>query len=222
MTTNLREQQPGWLMRNHVRILAFVTPAMALFFFHCSKQVQAGAGFSFPPMPVEIARASLQKVTDRFEALGTIEASEAITVVSEIDGTVQGLPFQEGSFIRKGDILAQLDDSQPAAELARAEALHEQSHAMYNRVKAVVDQKAGTPQDLDDAAAGLKVADANLSLARARFEKTRVLAPFDGIIGARKISVGTFLRAGQPITELADIDNIRVNFSAPERFLSQL
>jgi membrane fusion protein (multidrug efflux system) len=173
-------------------------------------------------MPVEVARANVQKVTDQFGAVGTIEAMEAITVVSEIDGVVVGLPFQEGTYIRKGATIALLDDTQLAAEVARTEALEAQSHVIYDRVKSVVDQKAGTPQDLDDAAAGLKVADANLALAKARFAKTRVLAPFDGIIGARKVSTGTFLRTGQAIAELANIDDIRVHFSAPERFLSQL
>jgi membrane fusion protein (multidrug efflux system) len=175
-----------------------------------------------PPMPVEIAEARVQKVTDRFEAVGTIEAMEAITVVSEIDGTIVGLPFDEGAQIQKGALIAHLDDAQLAAELARAEALHAQSHVMYDRVKSVVDQKAGTPQDLDDAAAGLKVADANLALAKSRLSKTRIKAPFDGMIGARKVSIGTFLRAGQAIADLANIDDIRVNFSAPERFLAQL
>jgi membrane fusion protein (multidrug efflux system) len=89
-------------------------------------------------------------------------------------------------------------------------------------VKTIVEQGAGAPQDLDDVAASLKVAEANLSLARARFGKTRILAPFAGIIGARRVSVGTFLRAGQTITELANIDAIRVTFSAPERFLARL
>ena len=175
-----------------------------------------------PPMPVEVAQAKRQKVTDKFDAIGTIEAAEAITVVSEIDAAVMSLPFQEGSFIKRGELIAQLDDSQLAAELERADALHIQSHTNYDRVKSIVDQKAGSPQDLDDAAAALKVADANLALARARLAKTKIIAPFDGMIGARKVSVGTFLRSGQPITELADIDEIRVNFSAPERFLSQL
>lgn len=175
-----------------------------------------------PPMPVEVAQAVRQSVSDRFEAVGTIEAIEAITVVSEIDAAVVKIPFPEGQFVRRGELIAQLDDAQLAAEVQRAEALHEQSHTAYERTKAVVDQKAGTPQDLDDAAAGLKVADANLALARARFAKTRIVAPFDGIVGARQISVGTFLRAGQAITELANIDEIRVNFSAPERYVSRL
>lgn len=201
---------------------AAVVVACALLLSSCSKQVEARGGFSLPPMPVEIARAKVQKVTDRFEAVGTIEANESITVVSEIDATIKSLPFQEGSFIRKGSMIAQLDDEQPAAEVARAQALEQQSHVTYDRVKSIVEQKAGTPQDLDDAAAGLKVADANLALAKARLSKTRIVSPFDGIIGARKVSAGTFLRAGQAITELANIDEIRINFSAPERFLSRL
>ena len=175
-----------------------------------------------PPMQVEVSPVAVQTVTDKFEAVGTIEAVEAITVVSEIDAAVVSIPFREGDEIKRGELIAQLDDSQLAAEVARAEAFHAQSHTTYERVKAVVEQKAGSPQDLDDAAAALKVADANLAVAKARLAKTRIVAPFDGIIGARRVSMGAFLRAGQAITDLANIDALRVNFSAPERFLSQL
>jgi len=188
----------------------------------CGGQKGGGAGFSMPPMPVEVSPVVVQKVFDKFEAVGTIEAIQAITVVSEIDATVNALPFKEGGVIKKGGLIAQLDDSQLAAEVARAEALLAQSKATYDRVKSIVDQGAGAPQDLDDAGAALKVAKANLDLARARHAKTRIVAPFDGTIGSRRVSVGSFLRAGQAITDLANIDLMRVTFSAPERFLSRL
>ncbi len=188
----------------------------------CSKQGSAGGGFSMPPMPVEVAQVTVQKVTDKFDAVGTIEAIEAITAVSEIDGTIMSLPFQEGSFINRGGLIAQIDDVQLSAEVARAEALRVQSQINYDRVKSIVEQKAAAPQDLDDAAAALKVSDANLAVAQSRFTKTRIVAPFEGIIGARRVSVGTFLRTGQAIAELANIDELRVIFSSPERFLAKL
>jgi membrane fusion protein (multidrug efflux system) len=188
----------------------------------CGKKETAGGGFSMPPMPVEVSPVLVQKVQDKFESVGTIEATEAITVVSEIDAAVTALPFKEGGYTRKGDLIAQLDDSQLAAEVARADALRAQTQSTYDRVKSVVEQNAGAPQDLDDAAAALKVAEANLAVAKARRAKTRIVAPFDGAIGARLVSVGTFLRPGQPITDLVNIDEIRVTFSAPERFLSSL
>jgi membrane fusion protein, multidrug efflux system len=179
-------------------------------------------GFAMPPMPVEVSPVIVQNVEDKFEAVGTIEAIQAITVVGEIDATVKDLPFVEGGTIHRNGLIARLDDAQLAAEVARSQALLAQTKATYDRVKHIVDQGAGSLQDLDDAAAALKVAEANLDLAQARFSKTRVTAPFEGIIGARRVSVGTFLRSGQAITELANIDDIRVTFSAPERFLGRL
>ncbi len=188
----------------------------------CGADQARGRGFTMPPMPVEVSSVRVQTVEDRFEAVGTIEALEKITVVSEIDAAVTALPFKEGGVMRRGDVIAQLDDIQLAAEVARADALRAQSKVTYDRVKSVVEQNAGAPQDLDDAAAAFAVADANLNVAKARHSKTRIVAPFDGIIGARLVSVGTFLRAGQAIADLANIDEIRVTFSTPERFLGQL
>jgi membrane fusion protein (multidrug efflux system) len=179
-------------------------------------------GFSFPPMPVETAVVEKGPVADRFDAVGTIEAGDAITVVSEIAAQVVSLPFREGRSIEKGGLIAQLDDSQLKAELARAQAEREQRKATYDRVKSIVDQGAGAPQDLDDAAAALGVAEANLDLAQARLSKTRITAPFAGVLGARRVSPGAFLRAGDPITDLAKIDELRIIFSAPERYLGQL
>ena len=200
------------------RLLLLATLTI-VFAFGCSGRQTNGGHFSMPPTPVEVAKVSSQTVADKFEAVGNIEADEAASIVSEIDAAIVSLPFDEGTAVKRGDLIAQLDDSQLAAEVARTDALRAQSKATFDRVEAIVEQGAGSPQDLDDAAAALKVAEANLAMAQARFAKTRIVAPFDGIIGVRRVSVGTFLRTGQPITELANIDNIRVSFFAPENYL---
>ena len=77
-------------------------------------------------------------------------------------------------------------------------------------------------QDLDDAGAALKVADANLGLARTRLSKTRIVAPFSGVVGSKKVSPGAYLRVGTTITDLAQIAELKVIFSAPERYLGTL
>lgn len=203
-----------WLISSALVLLTIVIT-------NCTDQ-GSGGQFAMPPMPVEVAEVKMQVVSEKFEAVGTIEAIEEITVVSEINAAVVDLPFTEGSQINKGELIAQLDDSQIAAEVTRSEALYTQSLSTYNRVKKIVDEKAGTPQDLDDALASLKVAEANLKLAEARLNKTRIVAPFSGMIGSRRVSVGSFLLTGDAITELANLNEIRINFSAPEGFLSQL
>lgn len=185
-------------------------------------QTKQAGGFQMPPTPVETTIVTLSTVTDRFESVGSIDASEMITVVSEIEALVVALPFREGAPINKGDLIAQLDDSKLAAEVAKAEATVEQRRASYERIKSVVDQKAAAPQDLDDAAAELKRAEAELTYARANLGKTRIVAPFSGVVGARRVSPGAFLRAGSAITDLTQFETIKVAFSAPERFYPSL
>ena len=92
----------------------------ALLISGCSKQ-EAG-GFTPPPTPVEVADVQSVTVSDKFEAVGTVEAAEAITVVSEVDAVVTSLPFGEGQDIEEGGLIAQLDDQQIAAAFASASA----------------------------------------------------------------------------------------------------
>jgi len=187
----------------------------------CSSGQLAGE-FTPPPMPVEVADVRAGVVTDRFDAVGTVEAIDAITVVSEIDAAVKDLAFHEGAGIRQGDLIAQLDDVQLQAELARAEAIYFQRKVTYDRTKSLADEGAVAPQDYDNAEAALKVAEAEMAIIRARLDKTRIVAPFSGVVGARRVSPGAFLRAGTAITDLAQLDELKVTFAAPERFYPEL
>lgn len=181
-----------------------------------------GGGFSMPPMPVEIDVARIQPVADRFETLGSLEADEAVTIVAEISGVITTIPFQEGGSVGRGSLIARLDDRELRADYERAVALRDQSQANFGRVKSIVDAGAGAPQDLDDASASLKVAEANVSSAKARLDKASITAPFDGLVGARRVSMGSYVRPGDAITNLARIQDLRVVFSIPERYLAQL
>ena len=202
--------------------LLVMLPIFLSFLMSACSQQQAQGGFQMPPMPVVTASVVQSAVIDPFEAIGTIEAEDAFTVVSVIDAIVISRPFREGEGIAKGGVIAQLDDTQLRAEEARALALLEQSKVTFDRIKTITDEGLGAAQTLDDAAAALKVAEADLAVIRARLKKTRVVAPFAGIAGARHVSPGAFVRAGSAITELAQIQQLRVTFSAPERYFSQL
>lgn len=183
---------------------------------------QAGGGFQRPPTPVEAAEVVVGPVIDRFTTVGSLEADKSVTVTGEIDGIVESVPFAEGRRLAAGDLIALLDDDQLKAEAQRAAALRDQSQATWERIKTILDQGAGAPQDFDDATAALKVAEANLALAEARLKKTRITAPFAGLAGQRLISEGYFMRAGTPITRLAQIDKLRVTFAIPERIMGSM
>ncbi len=204
------------------RIVLFMILAAALLVISCGGPAGDAGSFEMPPTPVEIQTVTQGPVADTFQTVGSIEAEWAVTVASEIDGKVMEVPFREGEKLRKGEVIARLDDSQLKAELERAEALRAQSRVTFDRVKRISEQGIESPQALDDAAAALRVAEANEALAKTRLEKAVILAPFAGTAGTRKVNPGAFIRPGTAITDLAKIDELRVRFSVPERHLGEI
>jgi len=181
-----------------------------------------GGGFQMPPTPVEVAEVMSVGVTDRFRGVGTIEAEETVRIVNEIVGVVRELPFAEGRPVAEGDLIARLDDSELSAESARADALRDQAHTNHQRLRQLFEQQAASQQEMDDAGSALKVAEANAVVARTRFEKARIRSPLTGVAGRRLVSPGAYLAVGTAITEVASVGMVKISFSAPERYLSQL
>ena len=209
-------------IRNFMTVALGAAWCAAGFVAGCGGDGQQAQGFQRPPTPVEVATVRTGSVADRFTTVGTLEAGESVDVAVEIDGVVETVPYTEGGHLAAGDLIALLDDEQLAAEAARAAALEDQARSTWTRVESIVAQGAGAPQDLDDAVAALKVAEADRALAETRWAKTRVTAPFAGVAGSRRVSPGAFLRAGSAITDLARIDRLRVTFAVPERLLGAI
>jgi membrane fusion protein (multidrug efflux system) len=207
------------------RVARLALPLLVAGLAACSgEQAGPGAagGFQRPPTPVEVAVASRQPVAEHFHAVGSVEAAETILVTTEIDARVERLPFREGESVPKGALIAQLDDDQLRAEVDRVEALLAQRQSAFARTRQMAAERLAPAQDLDDATAALRVAEADLALVRVRLDKARIVAPFAGVLGARFVSPGAYLRAGAAVARLSEIDEVKVNFSAPERYAPEL
>lgn len=179
-------------------------------------------GFQMPPVPVEVADVRGETVTDLFRAVGTVEAEETVRIVNEIGGVVRELPFAEGRPVAQGDLIARLDDSELQAESVRADALRDQARTNHERVRQLLEARAASQQELDDASSALKVAEANAVVARTRLDKAHIRSPLTGVAGRRQVSPGAYLAVGTTITEVASVGMVRIGFAAPERYLPQL
>ena len=104
---------------------------------------------------------------------------------------------------------------QAKANLGLAQANHQRNQNLFER-------KFISQQALDNTQAGLKVQEAALALAQARFEKMRLRAPFSGIVGLRNVSVGDYVKEGQELVNIEDISTLKIDFRLPESYLSQL
>ncbi len=175
--------------------------------------------FRMPPPVVEVTPVVLGNVSRTVEAVGTLRANESVTIRPEIAGRVVAVGFGEGEKVRKGATLITLDDSVYRAEVAEQAANRKLSELAYERAKLLVEKKAASIEVKDRAEAQLAADDAALELARATLDKTRIRAPFDGIIGLRNVSVGEFVDVGQVLVNLVDIDLLKVDFRVGEVYL---
>ncbi|WP_298931775.1 efflux RND transporter periplasmic adaptor subunit [uncultured Ramlibacter sp.] len=171
---------------------------------------------------VEVARVETMKLTDDVQAVGSLRSRQGVMLRPEISGRVTKLNFRDGDRVRKGQLLVQLDDQLPQAQVQQAQAELSIAQANHKRNQELVAQNFISQRSVDESAANLLVAQAKLSLAQASAARLRILAPFDGIAGIRTVNVGDYLKDGADIVNIEDIDALFVDFRLPERFQSKL
>ncbi|MGA7457103.1 MAG: efflux RND transporter periplasmic adaptor subunit [Methyloceanibacter sp.] len=170
-------------------------------------------------VPVEAAKVTAAPLSEQVTAVGTLLSDEAVTVSSEIPGRLKEIHFQEGQPVEKGAPLFTLDDSVYRAQLDDAEAKLKLAEQTNKRTSTLFSNKYATAQSADEAASNLAVSTAATELARVQLEKTRIVAPFSGIVGLRHVSVGEYITAGQALVNLEAIDPVKADFRVPEKFL---
>ncbi|HKU98100.1 MAG TPA: efflux RND transporter periplasmic adaptor subunit [Vineibacter sp.] len=174
------------------------------------------------PAPVLVEAVKVRTGTSRqtVAAVGTFRSNEAVMVRPELASRVVAFNFTEGQKVTKGQVLVKLDSSLDDALLAQAEAALVLSKANYDRAMSLLARQAGTEKAVDEARAALRRDEAIVALGRSRVEKYTLVAPFDGVIGLRRVSVGSYLQAGADIVNLEQIDPLKVDFRVPEIFLA--
>ncbi len=181
-----------------------------------------GAGGQVVVVAVEVGAPTVTTVSQKITALGTLQSNESVMVRPEIAGRITQILFDEGQRIRQGQPLIKLDDSVYTAQLEQAAANLALSVANDERAVKLYKQGAGTERSKDEAEAKHRVDQAAVDLAQATLNKTTIVAPFDGIVGLRKVSVGAYVVPGQDIANLENIDSLKLNFRIPETYLSKI
>jgi membrane fusion protein, multidrug efflux system len=164
--------------------------------------------WQMPPGTVQVQPVAEMTFEDKIEAIGTAQANESTALTSNVSETVKAINFDEGQFVTKGTVIAQLHNDEEQANLAEA-------RKIYNRTAELVRSAALSVARLDQDRARLDVAQAQVN------DRT-IVAPFDGILGLRSLSVGDIVNPGTVITTLDDVDPIKLEFSIPETFLSAI
>ncbi len=177
---------------------------------------------AMPPLPVKAAPATRTTLNVEVTAVGTLRADETVMVRPEIAGRVETIHFREGQKIRQGEPLVTLDQEEYQAQLASSAAQLALEQSSYRRLQDMDRQQLASQQNLDEAKAKLDTARAQQELNRVRLSKTVIRAPFDGMIGLRKISPGAYVKPGDDIVALESLGAMKLDFRVPETYLARL
>lgn len=169
---------------------------------------------------VEASAVSAGPLVRKIDTIGTLRSEESVVLRPELSGRIVTIGFKEGQPVKKDQVLVALDDSIAKAEVAEAEASLALSKANYERAKELTSRGAASQRARDEAVAAMHRDEATVALAKARLAKTKIAAPFTGVVGLRKVGVGDFVGPGQDLVTLDVIDPIKIDFRIPELYLS--
>jgi membrane fusion protein (multidrug efflux system) len=173
-------------------------------------------------MPVEAAQVRVGPSQRQIQAVGSLRSNESVILRPELIGRIAQINFDEGQRVKKGQLLVQLDSAVPRAELVQMQASLALAKANYERAQELAKRNAGTERALDEARWKLRNDEAAVKLAEARLEKYALSAPFDGVVGLRKVSIGDLVKEAADLVNLEQVDPLKVDFRVPEVFLASL
>jgi len=158
----------------------------------------------------------------RIEALGTLEPNEVVDLTLNTADRVQSIYFDDGQRVRKGKTLLSLAQREQAALTEAAEATANEASLQLERIERLALKNAVSKSELDEARRNVSSAKAQLRAVQSRQKDRILIAPFDGILGFRQVSVGSFVRPGDTVARLIDDSEMNLEFTVPSTFLRSL
>lgn len=157
---------------------------------------------------VVVSPAENRTIQDKIEAIGTTKASQSAVITTNVSETIIDLPVAEGSFVKKGTIIAVLNNTGEQASVAEAQ-------QAFNRFNELAKLKIASEARREEEQAKLEVANAALA-------ERVIRAPFDGVLGLINLDIGEMAMMGTALTTLDNINPLEVEFSIPENQISNL
>ncbi|MGA9343182.1 MAG: efflux RND transporter periplasmic adaptor subunit [Rhodanobacteraceae bacterium] len=173
-------------------------------------------------IPVEVAPATRQAVTASYSGTSTLEAQDEADVVAKAGGILQKVLAEEGQHVRKGELLAKLDDASARNGLAQASATLRKYQAKFDRAERAIKTHLIPKDEYDQDKFDLETQHAVAGGAELQLSYTRIVAPISGVISKRMVKQGNLVQANQGVFHIVDMDPLLAVLNVPERDLNTL
>ena len=196
-----------------------------IFGFKAFINAQIDAFFDDMPVPTVTITASSARAelwTPEIRAVGSLETVQGTMLSTEVGGVVREILFQPGSEVAQGTPLLQLDTETDRADLNTLEVAARLAEQEWQRARRLAEERNISEAELERRRSELDQARAAIAAQRARIRQKTLYAPFAGVLGIRRVNLGQFVAAGDPVVSLESLDPIFVNFTLPEGRLGQV
>lgn len=174
------------------------------------------------PLNVNIHVLQYENMNDIFKTKGILIPDEEVNLSFETSGKITHIYFREGSSVKKGDLLAKVNDNHLQAELRKLKAQLPLAEERVFRQKSLLERDAVSQEAYESVSTELDKLKADIDLVEARIEQTELRAPFDGIIGLRFVSEGTYASPETLIAKLTKITPLKIEFSVNEKQANEI
>lgn len=171
-----------------------------------------------PIIPVSAVVISPQKLDNKIQVTGAIQANESLEIKSEISGKVTSINFEEGQRVRKGTLLLTINDEELRAQLEKLRYSKKLREESEYRQRLLLEKEAISQEEYDQSLTELNTSRADIRLIEAQIARARIRAPFDGIIGLRYVSEGSYISPQTTIATFSNIDPAKIEFSIPGKY----
>lgn len=149
---------------------------------------------------------------------GSIIANESLELKSEASGKITMINFKEGAKVKKGELLVQINDEEIRAQIEKQRYMQKLNKDNEFRQRQLFKKEAISQEEYDNALNRLNTTISDIKLLEAQLQKTRVFAPFDGIIGLRYVSQGAYISPSTVIATLYNNSPAKIEFAVPSRY----
>jgi membrane fusion protein, multidrug efflux system len=206
-----------------------VTLALGVFVAACGSAAADGTddapgGESFTRViNVEVHEVRPQTFVDEVRLTAVAKANQDVMVAAEESGVVREILVDKGGHVRAGDAIAKIDDTVLRAQVDQAKAQADLAAQTWDRRKRLWEEdKVGSEIAYLEAKYAAEQTAANLNALQARLDHTTIRAPFDGILDARTIEVGTMVSPGQTVARVVDLHPVKIDAGVPERYSADI
>lgn len=173
-------------------------------------------------IPVKGRVINYETLTNKVLTTGNIIANEEVDIKSEISGRVVQILFKEGGRVRKGDLLIKLNDSELKAQLEKSESRKKLAESNEIRQRMLFEKELLAKEVYDATVNELNSVMADIALLRAQIDKTEIRAPFEGVIGLKYVSEGSYISPATQIATLQNLATVKIDFSIPEKYVNDI